>query len=745
MPVPLTTTLVRQLHAPWRLSLQSRTPRLLHTNILHRLSRTPISHQPGFGQGRGFRTGKAGAFAHSARLRVQGRGLSRLGYHLLVASACIGLPLYYHARPSWALACDASDGDMGAFKSSHHERMRILQLESHRRREQQKQGNGQPSNALSSSQIQGSWMAIWQLVKPDTWLLVAVIFAAVGSAMVNLWTPIVMGDLINILSRSLQTVTTAAALPPSITPAVIRQGLHRAAMKLLALFAAQGVFTAGHIYLVSALGERVAFRLHDQLFTALVTQDIAFFDMHRTGELAERLSADISDFKHTFKQVVTQGLKSTTLTVGSIGHLFYVSTALTTVMAGTMPLIYLALFGYGRFLRSLRHTSRVWEGLASGIGLEALGNIRTVRAFSAEAAERALYLDACARTAQFNGLFGAHMGAFRGLTNFSIGTMVLLVLYYGGYLVTRGDLAPGQLMAYMVSIQNAQRALDTLGGLVGQSIRALSSFGRVQEYLAVAPRIPISGGKLVTDLCGELEFANISFTYPSRPNQPVLDEFSLRIPAGQVVAVCGGSGSGKSTLAVLLERFYDPNAGTIYVDGVPLTHLDPRSVREHVGYINQEPILFATSLAENIRYGNPQATLEEIHQAAHEANAAEFIESFPDGYDTVVGERGVTLSGGQKQRIAIARAILKRPKILILDEATSALDNESEKLVQAALDRLMRGRTVLVIAHRLSTIQHADSIVVMGKVPGHILETGTHDELLARRGHYYQLYTQSTL
>ncbi|KAJ1982388.1 hypothetical protein H4R34_001736 [Dimargaris verticillata] len=699
--------------------------------------------------GRGFNfletTWKFSLFLYYFSLYNPGRSVSRLGYHLLVAGACVGLPLYYHARPSWALACDASESDASTFKSSHHERMRILQLESHRRREQQKRDIDQTSNALSSKQVQGSWMAIWRLVKPDTWLLVAVVFAAVGSAVVNLWTPIVMGDLINILSRSLQavTTTTAAAMSQSITPAVIRQGLHQAAMKLLALFAAQGVFTAGHIYLVSALGERVAFRLHDQLFTALVTQDIAFFDMHRTGELAERLSADIGDFKHTFKQVVTQGLKATTLTVGSIGHLLYVSTALTTVMAGTMPLIYLALFGYGRFLRSLRHTSRVWEGLASGIGLEALGNIRTVRAFSAESAERALYLDACARTAQFNGLFGAHMGAFRGLTNFSIGTMVLLVLYYGGYLVTRGDLAPGQLMAYMVSIQNAQRALDTLGGLMGQSIRALSSFNRVQEYLAVAPLVPISGGKRVTDVRGELEFANVSFTYPSRPNQPVLEGFSLQIPAGQVVAVCGGSGSGKSTLAVLLERFYDPDAGSIYVDGIPLTRLDPRSVREHVGYINQEPILFATSLAENIRYGNPQATMEEIRRAAHEANAAEFIESFPDSYNTVVGERGVTLSGGQKQRIAIARAILKRPKILILDEATSALDNESEKLVQAALDRLMQGRTVLVIAHRLSTIQHADKIVVMGKVPGHIMETGTHDELLARRGHYYRLYTQS--
>ncbi|KAJ1903435.1 hypothetical protein IWQ60_012579, partial [Tieghemiomyces parasiticus] len=475
-------------------------------------------------------------------------------------------------------------------------------------------------------------------------------------------------------------------------------------------------------------------RLRRALFTSFLAQDMAFFDQHRSGELADRLSQDIQDFKHTFKQLVTQGLKATTLTVGSVAHLVYISPALTLAMAAVMPVLYAALYGYGRYLRALRQTTRTWEGVASGLGMEALNNVRTVRAFAAEPSETALYLDAGRRVGDCHIRFGYHMGLFRGLTTFSIGSMVLTVLYYGGYLVTTGQLRPGDLMTYMVSVQNAQRALDTLGGLMGQSLKAMGSLARIQEYVDIVPRIPLTGGWRPDRVQGEIAFRSVDFTYPTRPDQPVLRGFSLTIPAGQVVALCGGSGSGKSTIAALLERFYDPDAGGITLDRHPLTDLDPSWLRTQIGYINQEPVLFATSIAENIRYGKPDATDAEVWAAAREANAAAFIEGFPEGYATVLGERGVTLSGGQKQRIAIARAILKQPKILVLDEATSALDNQSEKVVQAALDRLMAGRTVLVIAHRLSTIQNADCIVVMGQVPGHIVEYGSHDELMRQRG-----------
>ncbi|KAJ1645301.1 hypothetical protein IWQ61_010329, partial [Dispira simplex] len=658
-------------------------------------------------------------------------------YRVWVIGGCATLPLWWHGSRQSHLLCDAGGDFQGSINAAHYGRLLILEREARKNTLATT-----PVTALSDQPPPKTvWITVWQLVRQEGWLLVAVVVTAVGSALVNLWTPVVMGRLIQVISHGLRHSTRVGGIA-EVSPPILR-ALHRSALKLLALFAAQGVLTAAHIFMVSVLGERVSWRLHHQLFTRFLKQDVAFFDLHRSGELVERLTSDIADFKHTFKQLITQGLKAVTMTVGSISHLFYISVPLTLTLAGTMPLLYVSLLSYGRFLRHLRKLGRKWEGVASGIGMEALSNIRTVRAFAAESVEKALYLDACQRTGALNVLFGTHMGIFRGVTNFSIGSMVLLVLYYGGYLVTRGDLEAGSLMAYMISVQNAQRSLDTLGGMLGQSIRAMASLARVQEYILVQPRIPIEGGIRPWDLQGDIRFQKVNFTYPSRPDQVVLDNFSLHIPAGKVIALCGGSGSGKSTLAALLERFYDPDMGKIYVDGHPLQSLDPGWFRTQVGYINQEPTLFATSILENIRYGCPNATVEQVYKAAKEANAHDFIESFPQRYDTVLGERGVTLSGGQKQRIAIARAILKRPRILILDEATSALDSQSEQLVQEALDKLMHGRTVLVIAHRLSTIRNADQIVVLGKVPGHVLEMGTHAALMKQRGHYYGLYTQS--
>ncbi|OBZ83069.1 ATP-binding cassette sub-family B member 8, mitochondrial [Choanephora cucurbitarum] len=322
--------------------------------------------------------------------------------------------------------------------------------------------------------------------------------------------------------------------------------------------------------------------------------------------------------------------------------------------------------------------------------------------------------------------------------------MVLTVLYYGGSLVVENKLTSGDLMSYMLSTQTAQQSLVSLGVLFGQSIKASASAVRVFEFIHLHPQVPLHGGLELDHVFGDVVFDRVDFSYPTRPDHKVLDGFSLTVPQGTTVALCGASGSGKSTIASLLERFYEPtgNDGNIMLDGYDLKRLDPSWLRHHIGFINQEPVLFATSILENIRYGKPDATMEEVREAARQANAEVFIEAFPDGYETVVGERGAALSGGQKQRIAIARAILKNPKILILDEATSALDTQSEKMVQEALDKLMQGRTVLVIAHRLSTIRKADMIVVMGRTPGNILEKGTHQELMNNRSTYFRLHNQ---
>ncbi|KAJ2724090.1 hypothetical protein GGI07_002211 [Coemansia sp. Benny D115] len=574
-----------------------------------------------------------------------------------------------------------------------------------------------------------------KLLAPECWLLLGVALTAVGAAVVNLWTPVVMGDLINVIARGARLV---AAMDDSVAEA-----LGSAAKRLLGLFVANGLLTFTHTTLVAVLGERLGLRLHTQAMNRLLAHDLAFFDRAQSGELVARLTSDIGEFQSTFKKLVTQGVKSATLAVGVGFQLVRLSPTLTLALASTMPAAYVGLALYGRMLRRLRRDAREWEAVSSGIAGEAIGNMRTVRALGAEAAELSLYRESRQEAATRSSRFGLHMGAFRGLTNTAIGCMVLVVLHTGGRLVARGDMTPGDLMAFMVATQAAQRALDALGGLMGQSVRARGALARVLEIVSLTPSVSPIGGTRLDRVGGHVRFMDVDFAYPLRPKARVLEHFNLDIAAGQVVALCGLSGSGKSTVAALLERFYEPTAGEIWLDACPLKKLDMQWLRSQIGYIPQEPALFSTSIRENLRLANPNATDTQIQKACEQANAHGFISALPNGYDTVVGERGTLLSGGQKQRLSIARAILRDPKILILDEATSSLDAESERLVQSALDRLMVGRTVLVIAHRLTTIRNADRIVVMGNVPGHIVEQGTHDELLSKRGAYYRLYTDS--
>ncbi|CAO3689522.1 unnamed protein product [Umbelopsis ramanniana] len=573
------------------------------------------------------------------------------------------------------------------------------------------------------------WVEIWRLVKPDLLLLILVTLTAVGAAVVNLQTPTVTGELINVIAQSIKGAGE-----------LTMDELKKPAMKLLGLFLSQGFLTFSHISLVSTLGENVASRLKSLLFSAIVKQDISFFDSHKSGELVGRLTTDVADFKHTFKQIVTQGLKSIAQTIGSAIHLVRISPSLTFTLLATMPVLYGILNVYGTYLRKLSKQGKELDGIASGLAGELIANVRTVRAFAAEDRECERYQSSTDKVAKTNTHLGLHIGLFQGMTNAAIGCMSLIVLYYGGSLVVKNEMTGGDLMTYMLSTQSTQRSLVSLGVLFGQSIKAIGSATRVFEFVHAIPSVPLHGGVKLPYLDGNIRFDNVSFHYPTRQEQQVLENFTLDIPQGTMVALCGPSGSGKSTVAALLERFYEPCDGQISIDGTPLNEMDPSWIRQQIGFINQEPVLFAASIADNIRYGNPDATDEEVRSAARKANAETFIEAFPDGYDTMVGERGTSLSGGQKQRVAIARAILKNPKILILDEATSALDTHSEKLVQEALDELMKGKTVLVVAHRLSTIRAADLIVVMGREIGNVIEKGTHDQLMKKRGMYYTLH-----
>ncbi|KAJ2457059.1 hypothetical protein GGF42_002907 [Coemansia sp. RSA 2424] len=652
-----------------------------------------------------------------------------LSGYLVPIGVVSGVAAYLYAKKRAPVYCEAPPS---AIKSEASMRLRLLHEQS-AKLSHKMQAMREDSEAKKRASAPASlFVFIIRLIAPECWLFVGVALTAVGAAVVNLWTPVVTGDMINVIARSIQALAFDEGM---------LEALRSPAKKLLVLFVANGLLTFAHTTLVTVLGERIGMRLHSQAMQSLLNHDLAFFDSAQSGELVSRLTADVAEFQSTFKKLVTQGLKSVTLTAGVAARLVWLSPQLTLTLVSTMPAAYFGLMYYGRFLRVLRRETREWEAISSGIAGEAISSIRTVRALSAEAAELALYREARSEASACSNRFGLHMGAFRGLTNVAIGSMVLAVLYRGGQLVARAEMMPGDLMAFMIATQAAQRALESLGALMGQSVKARGAVQRVQDIIHLTPSIPACGGMRLPALQGHVRFMDVDFSYPSRPDTQVLRHFNLDIPAGKVTALCGLSGSGKSTVAALLERFYDPTAGEIWMDAVPLTHLDPSWHRAQLGFIPQDPALFSTSIRENLRLANPLASDAQIEEACRQANAHEFIRAFPRGYETIVGERGTLLSGGQKQRISIARAILRDPRILILDEATSSLDAESERLVQAALDRVMVGRTVLVIAHRLTTIRNADRIVVMANVPGHIVEIGSHEELMAKRGAYYKLHT----
>ncbi|KAL1462903.1 hypothetical protein WDU94_014706 [Cyamophila willieti] len=580
------------------------------------------------------------------------------------------------------------------------------------------------------------WDQFFRLLWPEIWSLLGAVVSALVVAFLNIQVPLYLGNIINILSQFTQNTLPDKSFISEMKDPVL---------KLVGLYVAQSVFTCAYISLLSGLGERIAAKLRCQLFESILKQDIAFFDTTRTGELVDRLTTDVQEFKSSFKLVVSQGLRNGAQVIGAVSSLLIISPSLTLGMLGIVPVVIVTGTSIGSLLRSLSRQAQDQAAKAVTIGEEAVSNIRTVRAFAMEPYESQLFSEQVSKACDLHERLGLGVGLFQAGTNLFLNGMVLGTLYYGGHLMATKSLTAGDLMSFLVSTQMIQRSMAQMSLLFGSYIKGLSSGARIFQLINLEPRISAEGGHIVSanELIPEIQFNDVTFAYPSRPSQTILKNFNLRIPAGQKVAIVGSSGNGKSTIVSLLERFYDVSDGSISISGEDIRTLDGAWLRGNViGLINQEPVLFATSVRENIRYGDSRVTDEEIEKAARLANAHEFITRFPSGYDTVVGERGVTISGGQKQRIAIARALLKNPQILILDEATSALDNESEKLVQSALESACKGRTVLMIAHRLSTVQNADLIVVLQS--GQIVEMGDHKSLLAKKGNYWNLMNQQS-
>ncbi|MBK6565807.1 MAG: ATP-binding cassette domain-containing protein [Saprospiraceae bacterium] len=510
----------------------------------------------------------------------------------------------------------------------------------------------------------------------------------------------------------------------------------------LVVLIVQGVFSYFRTVLFSVVSEKGMANIRKDLYNKIITQPIVFFEERRIGELTSRITTDIEQLQNVFSVTLAEFIRQVVVIVSGVAIIVYWTPSLSLIMLFTFPLVVVVAMIFGRYIRSISKKRQDQLATTNTIVEETFQSFSMVKSFVNEYYESVRYASSVDDVVKISLRFAKLRGVFFVFIITILFGAIFFILWRGALMVENKEMESGDLFSFIIYTTILGGAIASFGTLYTQILSALGATERILEILDRDSEIQISESKneAAQSISGKVEFKNVSFSYPTRNDVEVLKNISITVLSGQKIALVGQSGGGKSTIVQLLLRFYNTGGGSIYIDDIPLENIPLYSLRKEIGIVPQDVILFGGSILENIRYGKTDADFEEIKEAARLSNSLEFIESFPDKFDTVVGERGIKLSGGQRQRIAIARAILKNPRILILDEATSSLDAESEKLVQDALENLMVGRTSIIIAHRLATIKDVDCIYVLEK--GEILESGTHNQLINNPDGLYAQYAR---
>jgi ABC transporter fused permease/ATP-binding protein len=576
-----------------------------------------------------------------------------------------------------------------------------------------------PKAKINKSSIRKA-TRLFGYLRPDRGKYIAgLVFLALTSATALVF-PMLIGELVN-------------GADQSPNPSKINSS----ALLLMLILAAQAFFSFFRIYLFAQTTENTLVRLRGDLYRHLIRLPMSFFTSTRVGEINSRISADITQIQDTFTTTLAEFLRQLILIVGGIIFILVISPKLTLFMLALIPAIVVVGIIFGRYIRKISRKVQDTVAESNTIVQETMQGIVNVKAFANEFLELGRYTRSIKEIAGLSLKAAFSRGLFASFIIFALFGAIVGIVWYATHLLQEGSITFGEVISFVIYTSFIGASIGGIAELYAQIQKAVGATERIFEIMDHTPEAVETDEKkrLEIKLKGEVRFEQVEFSYPSRKEIKVLKNISFKAQAGERIAIVGPSGAGKSTITQLLLRFYEPDSGKIVIDGKDAREYTLTELRDQMAIVPQDVLLFGGTIRENILYGNPDATEQEIIDAAKKANAHEFVTSFPEAYNTIVGERGITLSGGQRQRIAIARAVLKDPSILILDEATSSLDSESERLVQEALDKLMEGRTSFIVAHRLSTIRNASRILVIDQ--GQVTESGTHDELIALENGVY--------